>query len=117
MILQHDTPEDFVIATGEQHTVRDFTQKAFAANGITLRFEGEGLDEKGIDVATGKVLVSVNPKWYRPTDVDNLWGDPTKAKTVLGWNPQKTSYEELVRIMAEHDRMLAKRERALKEVK
>ena len=117
MILQHDTPEDFVIATGEQHTVRDFTQKAFAANGITLRFEGEGLDEKGIDVATGKVLVSVNPKWYRPTDVDNLWGDPTKAKTVLGWNPQKTSYEELVRIMAEHDRRLAKRERALKEVK
>jgi len=116
MILQHDTPEDFVIATGEQHTVRDFTQKAFAANGITLRFEGEGLEEKGIDVETGKVLVSVNPKWYRPTDVDNLWGDPTKAKTVLGWNPQKTSYEELVRIMAEHDRKLAKRERALKEV-
>jgi len=116
LMLQNDKPEDFVIATGEQHTVRDFTQKAFAANGITLRFEGEGLEEKGIDVATGKVLVSVNPKWYRPTDVDNLWGDPTKAKTVLGWNPQKTSYEELVRIMAEHDRKLAKRERALKEV-
>lgn len=115
MILQHDTPEDFVIATGEQHTVRDFTEKAFAANGIELRWEGEGLNEKGYDKATGKMLVCVNPAWFRPTDVDNLWGDPTKAKTVLGWNPQKTSYAELVCIMAEHDRMLAKREKAVKE--
>ena len=115
MILQHDTPEDFVIATGEQHTVRDFTEKAFAANGIELRWEGEGLNEKGYDKATGKMLVCVNPAWFRPTDVANLWGDPTKAKTVLGWNPQKTSYAELVRIMAEHDRMLAKREKAVKE--
>lgn len=115
MILQHDTPEDFVIATGEQHTVRDFTEKAFAANGIELRWEGEGLNEKGYDKATGKMLVCVNHAWFRPTDVDNLWGDPTKAKTVLGWNPQKTSYAELVRIMAEHDRMLAKREKAVKE--
>ena len=115
MILQHDTPEDFVIATGEQHTVRDFTEKAFAANGIELRWEGEGLNEKGYDKATGKMLVCVNPAWFRPTDVDNLWGDPTKAKTVLGWNPQKTSYAELVHIMAEHDRMLAKREKAVKE--
>ena len=115
MILQHDTPEDFVIATGEQHTVRDFTEKAFAANGIELRWEGEGLNEKGYDKATGKMLVCVNPAWFRPTDVDNLWGDPTKAKTVLVWNPQKTSYAELVRIMAEHDRMLAKREKAVKE--
>ena len=113
MILQHDTPEDFVIATGEQHTVRDFTEKAFAANGMQIRWEGEGVDEKGYDAETGKLLVSVNPQWFRPTDVDNLWGDPTKAKTVLGWNSQKTSYEELVRIMAEHDRMLAKRERAV----
>ena len=111
MILQHDTPEDFVIATGEQHTVRDFTEKAFKANGIDIRWEGAGVDEKGYDAATGKMLVCVNPKWYRPTDVDNLWGDPTKAKTVLGWNPQKTSYEELVRIMAEHDRKLAKKEK------
>lgn len=110
MILQHDTPEDFVIATGEQHTVRDFTQKAFAAVGIELEFKGSGLDEKGIDKATGKVLVEVNKAWFRPTDVDNLWGDPTKAKTVLGWNPQKTSYEDLVRIMAEHDLELAKKE-------
>lgn len=112
MILQHDTPEDFVIATGEQHTVRDFTQKAFAACGIELKFEGEGLNEKGIDVKTGKVLVEVNEAWFRPTDVDNLWGDPTKAKTVLGWNPQKTSYEELVKIMATHDLELAKKEAA-----
>ena len=98
-----------------QHTVRDFTEKAFAANGITIRWEGTGLEEKGYDAATGKMLVCVNPAWFRPTDVDNLWGDPTKAKTVLGWNPQKTSYEELVKIMGEHDRQLAKRERAMKE--
>ncbi len=115
LIMQHETPEDFVIATGEQHTVRDFTEKAFAANGMTIRWEGAGVDEKGYDAETGKLLVSVNPQWFRPTDVDNLWGDPTKAKTVLGWNPQKTSYEELIRIMAEHDRKLAKRERVLKE--
>ena len=114
MILQHDTPEDFVIDTGEQHTVRDFTEKAFAANGITIRWEGEGIDEKGYDAETGKMLVCVNPQWFRPTDVDNLWGDPTKAKTVLGWNPQKTSYEELVEIMAKHDRTLAKKEAAMK---
>ena len=114
MILQHDTPEDFVIATGEQHTVRDFTEKAFAANGITIRWEGEGIDEKGYDAETGKMLVCVNPQWFRPTDVDNLWGDPTKAKTVLGWKRQKTSYEELVEIMAKHDRTLAKKEAAMK---
>ena len=114
MILQHDTPEDFVIATGEQHTVRDFTEKAFAANGIAIRWEGEGINEKGYDAETGKMLVCVNPQWFRPTDVDNLWGDPTKAKTVLGWNPQKTSYEELVEIMAKHDRALAKKEAAMK---
>ena len=110
LILQHDKPEDFVIATGVQHTVRDFTEKAFKENGITIRWEGEGLNEKGYDAETGKMLVCVNPKWFRPTDVVNLLGDPTKAKTVLGWNPQKTSYEELVHIMATHDRELAKRE-------
>lgn len=115
MMLQHDTPEDFVIATGEQHTVRDFTEKAFAANGFKLRWEGTGVDEKGYDAESGKLLVSVNPQWFRPTDVDNLWGDPTKAKTVLGWNPQKTSYEKLVEIMAVHDRELAKKERAMKD--
>lgn len=115
LILQQDKPDDFVIATGEQHTVRDFTEKAFAVNGITLRWEGTGLDEKGYDAATGKMRVCVNPQWFRPTDVDNLWGNPTKAKTVLGWNPQKTSYEELIRIMAEHDRKLAKQEKAMLE--
>ena len=115
MMLQHDTPDDFVIATGEQHTVRDFTERAFAANGMQIRWEGTGVDEKGYDARTGKLLVSVNPQWFRPTDVNNLWGDPTKAKTVLGWNPQKTPYARLVQIMAEHDRQLAKREKALKE--
>ena len=115
LILQQDKPDDFVIATGEQHTVRDFTEKAFAVNGIILRWEGTGLEEKGYDAATGKMLVCVNPQWFRPTDVDNLWGNPTKAKTVLGWNPQKTSYEELIRIMAEHDRKLAKQEKAMLE--
>ncbi|MBP3721431.1 MAG: GDP-mannose 4,6-dehydratase [Clostridia bacterium] len=111
MILQQDQPDDFVIATGVQHTVREFTELAFAANGIRLRWEGKGLDEHGTDEKTGKVLVRVNPQWYRPTDVDNLWGDPTKARTVLGWNPQKTSYEELCSLMAKHDRELARREK------
>lgn len=112
LMMQQDKPEDFVIATGMQHTVRDFAEKAFRANGMAVRWEGSGLEEKGYDASTGKLLVCVNPEWFRPTDVDNLWGDPTKAKTVLGWNPQKTSYEELVRIMAEHDRALARREKA-----
>lgn len=115
LIMQHETPEDFVIATGVQHTVRDFTEKAFAANGIKIRWKGTGVDEKGYDAETGKMLVCVNPKWYRPTDVDNLWGNPEKAKRVLGWNPQKTSYEQLVEIMAKHDRELAKREKAFRD--
>lgn len=114
LMMQQEKPEDFVIATGVQHTVRDFTERAFAANGITLRWEGAGLEEKGYDAVTGKMLVCVNPAWFRPTDVDNLLGDPARARTILGWNPQKTSYEELVRLMAEHDRMLARRERVLK---
>jgi GDP-mannose 4,6-dehydratase len=112
LILQQERPDDFVIATGEQHTVRDFTERAFKENGITLRWEGEGANERGIDSASGKVLVTINAEWLRPTDVDNLWGDPTKAKEVLHWNPQKTSYEELVRLMAAHDRQLAKAEKA-----
>ena len=116
LIMQQEKPEDFVIATGVQHTVRDFTEKAFAANGIQIRWEGAGIDEKGYDAATGKMLVCVNPQWFRPTDVDNLWGDPTKARTVLGWNPQKTGYEQLVEIMAKHDRERAKREKAMKSV-
>jgi len=113
LIMQQDRPDDFVIATGVQHTVREFTEKAFAANDIKLQWIGTGLDEKGFDGKTGKMLVCVNKKWFRPTDVDNLWGDPTKAKTVLGWNPQKTSFDQLVFIMARHDRGLAKKEKAL----
>lgn len=116
LMLQQETPDDFVIATGEQHTVRDFTEKSFAEAGITLRWEGKGIEEKGIDTATGNVLVEVNEAWFRPTDVDTLLGDPTKAKTVLGWNPRKTSYEELIKIMVQHDLELAKREAALKKV-
>ena len=113
LILQQDKPDDYVIATGEQHTVRDFVEKAFAANGMTVRWEGSGVDEKGYDIQTGKMLVCVNPEWFRPTDVVNLLGDPTKAKTVLGWNPQATPYERLVELMALHDRELAKKEKGV----
>ena len=115
LMLQHDTPDDYVIATGVQHTVREFTTLAFAHDGIELEWRGSGMDEKGYDKKTGKMLVCVNPQWFRPTDVVNLWGDPTKAKAVLGWNPQKTSYEELCAIMAEHDWKLAKKEKAERE--
>ncbi len=110
LMLQQDEPDDYVIATGVQHTVREFTTLAFRHDGIELEWQGSGLDEKGIDKATGKVLVEVNPAWFRPTDVDNLWGNPTKARTKLGWNPQTTSYEQLCAIMAEHDFQLAKKE-------
>ena len=103
LILQHDTPEDFVIATGVQHSVREFCTLAFHHVGIELEWQGEGEDEKGIDKATGKVLVEVSPDFYRPTDVVNLWGDPTKARAELGWDPQRTSFEELVKIMVDHD--------------
>lgn len=103
LILQQDKPEDFVIATGEQHSVREFCYHAFKAAGIELEFQGEGLDEVGIEVKTGRVLIEVSPDFYRPTDVVNLWGDPTKARERLGWNPLKTSFEELVRIMVQHD--------------
>lgn len=115
LMLQAEKPEDFVIATGVQHTVREFTTLAFYYAGIELEWHGKGMEEKGIDKATGKVLVEVSREFYRPTDVINLWGDPTKARTVLGWNPQKTSYEELCRLMAEHDLELARREKLLKE--
>ena len=103
LMLQHDTPEDFVIATGEQHSVREFTERAFREVGIDLRWEGEGVEERGIDIATGRVLVEVDPKYFRPAEVETLLGDPTKAKELLGWNPSKTSFEELVRIMVRHD--------------
>jgi len=103
LILQHDKPEDFVIATGVQHTVREFATLAFKHAGIELRWEGEGVNEKGINVANGKTVVAVSEDFYRPTDVVNLWGDPTKAKKELGWNPQKTTFEQLVKIMVDSD--------------
>lgn len=103
LILQQEKPEDFVIATGVQHSVREFCYLAFKHAGIELEFQGKGIDEKGYDKATGKCLVEVSKDFYRPTDVVNLWGDPTKAKEKLGWNPQSTSFEELVRIMVAHD--------------
>ena len=109
MILQHPTPEDFVIATGEYHTVREFCTLAFQEVGITLRWEGEGIAEKGIDTATGRVLVEVDPKYFRPAEVEQLLGDPTKAKTLLGWNPRKTTFQELVRIMVQHDMRFVKK--------
>lgn len=115
LILQQDEPDDYVIATGVQHTVREFATLAFKHVGIDVEWQGEGVEEKGIDKATGKVVVAVSPDFYRPTDVVDLWGDPTKAKTKLGWNPQKTSYEDLVRIMAEHDLKIAKTEKMLSE--
>ena len=117
MILQNDKPEDFVIATGEQHSVREFCQLAFRYAGIELCFEGEGENEKGIDCKTGKVLVEVSPDFYRPTDVVNLWGDPSKAKRELGWNPQKTSFEQLVKIMVDADIAKVAVERASQQVR
>ena len=109
LMLQHETPEDFVVATGEMHTVREFCTYAFAEAGINLRWEGEGVNEKGIDTATGKVLVEVDPKYFRPAEVEQLLGDPTKARTLLGWNPRKTSFEELVRLMVRHDMKFVKK--------
>ena len=117
LILQHPTPEAFVIATGVQHSVRDFCYQAFKHVGIELEFQGEGLDEKGIDKATGKVLIEVSPDFYRPTDVVNLWGDPTKAKAKLGWNPAKTSFEKLVRLMVDSDMAKVASEGAAEKVR
>lgn len=117
LILQHDKPEDFVIATGVQHSVRDFCYLAFKHVGIELEFKGEGENEKGIDKKTGKVLIEVSKDFYRPTDVVNLWGDPTKAKAELGWNPGKTSFEQLVKIMVEADMAKVAVERAGEQVK
>ena len=109
LILQHETPEDFVIATGEYHTVREFCTLAFKEVGIELRWEGKGVEEKGIDVNTGRELVAVDPKYFRPAEVEQLLGDPTKAKTMLGWNPRKTSFPELVKIMVQHDMKFVKK--------
>jgi GDPmannose 4,6-dehydratase len=117
LILQQREPEDFVIATGEQHSVREFCQLAFQNVGIELRWEGEGANEKGVDKATGDVLVEVSPDFYRPTDVVNLWGDPTKARAKLGWNPQRTSFAELVKIMTDSDMAKVAVERAGESVR
>ena len=117
LILQQDHPEDFVIATGVQHSVRDFCYYAFKHVGIELEFKGEGLEEKGIDKATGKVLIEVSPDFYRPTDVVNLWGDPTKAKAKLGWDPSSTSFEELVNLMVDSDMAKVASEGAAEKVR
>jgi GDPmannose 4,6-dehydratase len=117
LILQQQEPEDFVIATGEQHSVREFCQLAFQNVGIELRWEGEGANEKGVDKATGDVLVEVSADFYRPTDVVNLWGDPTKARAKLGWNPQRTSFAELVKIMTDSDMAKVAVERAGESVR
>lgn len=110
LILQQDEPDDFVIATGVQHSVREFVQLAFHHAGIELEWSGSGLEEKGIDKATGKVLVEVSPDFFRPTDVVDLLGDPAKARERLGWDPCKTSFEELVRLMTAHDMELVRKE-------
>ena len=110
LMLQHHTPEDFVVATGEMHTVREFATLAFKEAGIELAWHGQGVDEKGIDQATGRILVEVDPKYFRPTEVDQLLGDPSKAKRLLGWNPTQTPFKELVRLMMHHDLRLVARE-------
>ena len=117
LILQQPQAEDFVIATGEQHSVREFCLHAFNRVGIELEFQGEGINEKGIDKATGNVIIEVSPDFYRPTDVVNLWGDPTKAKAKLGWNPSKTSFQELVNIMVDSDMAKVASEGAAEKVR
>ncbi|MED4391739.1 GDP-mannose 4,6-dehydratase [Priestia aryabhattai] len=114
LILQHDKPEDFVIATGEMHSVREFVQLAFKHTGIEIEWSGEGLEEKGTNKATGEVIVEIDPKFFRPAEVDQLLGDPTKAKTLLNWNPTKTAFEELVRIMVEADMKKVESEEKIK---
>jgi len=115
LMLQHDKPEDFVIATGEMHSVREFTTLAFKEAGIELEWQGEGVDEKGIDKETSRILVEVDPKYFRPSEVELLLGDPTKARTVLGWNPTQTSFEELVKIMIKSDMKLVERETRIRK--
>ena len=113
LMLQHETPEDFVIATGEMHTVRHFCTLAFREAGIELKWEGEGVNEKGVNVNTNETLVEVDPKYFRPAEVDQLLGNPAKAKSLLGWNPNRTSLEELVRIMVKNDIELIEKERRM----
>jgi GDPmannose 4,6-dehydratase len=114
-MLQHSQPEDFVIATGEMHTVREFVTLAFKEAGIDLRWEGKGVEEKGIEISSGKVMVEVDPKYFRPTEVELLLGDPTKAKTVLGWNPTKTTFPTLVKLMVKADIKFVERETRIRK--
>ena len=116
LILQNEKPEDFVIATGVQHSVREFATLAFHHAGIELEWQGSGLDEVGINKANGAVVVAVSPDFYRPTDVVNLWGDPSKAKRELGWNPTKTSFKELVKLMVDHDMKKVSKESAVERI-
>ena len=116
LILQNKIPDDFVIATGVQHSVREFASLAFHHVGIELEWQGEGMNEKGIDKTNGRILVEVSPDFYRPTDVVNLWGDPSKAKKELGWNPTRTSFEELVKIMVNHDMKKVAKENAVERI-
>jgi GDPmannose 4,6-dehydratase len=109
MMLQYHTPEDFVIATGKMHTVRRFIELAFAEAGMTIEWHGNGIDEKGVNSSTGEVVIEVDPKYFRPAEVEQLLGDPTKARTLLGWNPEQTSLEELVKIMMTHDLLFVKK--------
>ena len=109
LILQQPEPDDFVIATGEYHTVREFATLAFKEVGIDIEWKGDGVDEKGYDKVTGKPLIEVDPKYFRPAEVDQLLGDPSKAKKTLGWNPTKTSFNDLVKIMVEHDMKFVKK--------
>ncbi len=117
LMLQNDRPDDYVIATGVQHSVREFCRLAFHYAGIELEFTGSGMDEKGIERESGRVLVEGSPEFYRPTDVVNLWGDPSKAKKELGWNPTRTSFEKLVELMVEHDMKKVAVERAEEHIK
>ena len=103
LIMQQDKPDDYVIATGEQHSVKEFCELAFEEVGIKIKWEGEGISEKGINEGTGEVVIEVDPRYFRPSEVETLLGDPTKARTVLGWNPRKTSFKDLVKIMVKHD--------------
>jgi len=116
LMLQHPEPEDFVIATGEMHSVREFIELAFKEANIDIIWQGTGVDEKGINNATGDVIVEVDPKYFRPAEVDQLCGDPGKARKLLGWNPMNTSFNELVRIMMKHDLSFVKREHDFKNV-
>ena len=116
LILQHHNPEDFVIATGEMHTVREFVELSFKHVGIEIEWTGQGVEEKGVNKSTGEVIVEVDPKFFRPAEVEQLLGDPTKARTLLGWNPTKTSFQELVRIMVEADMKKVGKEETAKKI-